>query len=67
MATTLRETITLSGGTGVTITNGSTAWDGSENLVNTLDIGNNVSITGNVQFNSITASSWKFGDDISIS
>jgi len=66
MATTLRETITLSGGTGVTITNGSTAWDGSENLVNTLDIGNNVSITGNVQFNSITASSWKFGDDISI-
>ena len=66
MATKLRETIKLSGGTGVTITNGSTTWDGSENLVNTLDIGNNVTITGNVQFNSITASSWKLGDDISI-
>jgi hypothetical protein len=66
MAQTLKQSFTLTSDTGVTLSNSGIVWDASQTLIQVVDIGNDVSTTGNVQFNQITASSWKLGDDVSI-
>ena len=67
MAETLKSSLTITGGTGVNVNNSGVAYDASSAMTQVVDIGNDVSTTGNVQFNSVTASSWKFGDDFSFS
>ena len=66
MPTTLNNPLTIIGGTGVTASNSGDPWYGDIPLNQLISIGNDISKTGNVQFNQITASSWKLGDDISI-
>ena len=56
MATKLRNPLTLIGGTGVNVNNSGVAWDGIEPMTQVVDVGNDISITGNVQFNSVTSS-----------
>ena len=58
MSQKLTESLTLTGGTGINLSNSGIEWDGSETLVQSVDVGNDISITGNVQFNSVTASSY---------
>jgi hypothetical protein len=66
MAQTLKQSFTLTSDTGVTLSNSGIVWDASQTLTQVVDVGNDISTTGNVQFNQITASSWKLGDDVSI-
>ena len=66
MPITLNNPLTIIGGTGVTASNSGDPWYGDIPLNQLISIGNDISKTGNVQFNQITASSWKLGDDISI-
>ena len=61
MSQKLTESLTLTGGTGINLSNSGIEWDGSETLVRSIDVGNDISITGNVQFNSVTASSYDLG------
>ena len=67
MATQLKQPLTITGGTGVTASNSGVSWDGTQQVDQQISIGQNIDTTDNVQFNSITASSWKFGDDLSFS
>jgi hypothetical protein len=66
MATQLQNSLTIIGGTGVTASNSGNSWNGTSPIVQQISVGNDISTTGNVQFNMITASSYKFGDDHSI-
>ena len=66
MAQTLKQSFTLTSDTGVTLSNSGIVWDASQTLIQVVDVGNDVSTTGNVQFNQITASSYQLGDDVSI-
>jgi hypothetical protein len=66
MATQLKNSLTIIGGTGVTASNSGVAWKGASPLTQQISIGNDISTTGNVQFNAVTASSYKFGNDHSI-
>ena len=56
MATRLRQPLTIIGGTGVTASNSGVEYFGTEQVRQEISIGNDVSTTGNVQFNSITSS-----------
>jgi len=56
MATRLRQPLTITGGTGVTASNSGVGYFGTEQVRQEISIGNDVSTTGNVQFNSITSS-----------
>ena len=62
----LKQPLIITGGTGVTASNSGVAFDGTQQIIQQISIGQDIAVTDNVQFNSITASSWKFGDDISI-
>ena len=62
----LKQPLTITGGTGVTASNSGVAFDGTQQIIQQISIGQDIAVTDNVQFNSITASSWKLGDDISI-
>jgi hypothetical protein len=53
---TLSNSFTLSSGTGVTLTNDGFSFDGSTDITQTISIGQAVSTTDNVQFNSVTSS-----------
>ena len=66
MPTTLNNPLTILGGTGVTASNSGDPWYGTIPLNHQISVGNDISITGNVQFNAVTESYWKFGDDHSI-
>lgn len=66
MATQLKNSLTIIGGTGVTASNSGVAWKGASPLTQQISVGNDIRTTGNVQFNMITASSYKFGNDHSI-
>jgi hypothetical protein len=62
----LKQPLTITGGTGVTASNSGVAFDGTQQIIQQISVGQDIDVTDNVQFNSITASSWKLGDDISI-
>ena len=62
----LKQPLTITGGTGVTASNSGVAFDGTQQIIQQISLGQDIAVTDNVQFNSITASSWKLGDDISI-
>ena len=62
----LKQPLIITGGTGVTASNSGVAFDGTQQIIQQISIGQDIAVTDNVQFNSITASSWKLGDDISI-
>ena len=67
MPTKLKQSLTITGDTGVTASNSGVAWDGSSPVVQEISLGQSIGTTDDVQFNSITSSLWKLGDDISIS
>ena len=56
MAQTLKQSLTLTQGTGITISNTGVSFDASATIDQNISVGNDISITGNVQFNQITAS-----------
>ena len=56
MPTTLNNPLTIIGGTGVTASNSGDPWYGDIPLNQLISIGNDISKTGNVQFNQITGS-----------
>ena len=66
MAQTLKESLTITSGLGVNVNNSGVECDASSPMTQIIDVGNDVSITGNVQFNQLTASLYSFGNDISI-
>ena len=66
MATKLRNPLTITSGLGVNVNNSGVEFDASSPITQIIDVGNDVSITGNVQFNQLTASLYSFGNDISI-
>ena len=66
MAQTLKESLTITSGLGVNVNNSGVEFDASSPMTQIIDVGNDVSITGNVQFNQLTASLYSFGNDISI-
>ncbi len=57
MPQTLKFPLTLTGGTGVTLSNEGTNFDASQPLVQDISVGNDISTTGKPQFNVVTASS----------
>ena len=58
MPQTLKFPLTLTGGTGVTLSNEGTNFDSSQPLVQDISVGNDISTTGKPQFNVVTASSY---------
>ena len=56
MAQTLKQTLTLTQGTGVTISNSGVSFAGSNPFTRNISVGNDISVTGKVQFNQVTAS-----------
>ena len=58
MPQTLKFPLTLTGGTGVTLSNEGTNFDASQPLVQDISVGNDISTTGKPQFNVVTASSY---------
>ena len=54
--------LTLSGGTGVTLSNDGVGFDGSQPLTQTISIGQPVGTTDNVTFNQVTAGTLVFGN-----
>ena len=56
MATRLRQPLTITGGTGVTASNSGVQYFGTEQVQQEISIGNDISTTGNVQFNQVTSS-----------
>ena len=56
MATRLRQPLTITGGTGVTASNSGVQYFGTEQVQQEISIGNDISTTGNVQFNTVTSS-----------
>jgi len=59
---TTTNSLTLTQGTGVTLTPNSLAFDGSVALNQIISIGQNISTTSDVTFNSVSASSFTIGD-----
>ena len=53
MPTTLSNPLTIIGGTGVTASNSGVAWDGTTPINQSITVGNDISQSGNVQFNSV--------------
>ena len=66
MRFTLQNPLTIVGANGVTASNSGIEWDGSSTMIQQLTIGQDVSITSDVQFGQITASSYRFGNNLSI-
>ena len=66
MPFTLQNPLTIVGANGVTASNSGIEWDGSSTMIQQLTIGQDVSITSDVQFGQITASSYRFGNNLSI-
>ena len=66
MPTQLKQPLTITGGTGVTASNSGVAFDGTQQIDQQISIGQDIDVTDNVQFNQITSSFWKLGDDVSI-
>ena len=58
MATKLKSTLTLSGGTGVTLSNDGIGFDASIPINQNITVGNDIRTTGNVQFNAVTSSGY---------
>jgi len=56
VAQTLKQTLTLTQGTGVTISNSGVSFAGSNPFTRNISVGNDISVTGKVQFNQVTAS-----------
>ena len=56
MALTLNKSLTLTQGTGITISNTGVSFDATTQIDQNISVGNDISITGNVEFNQITAS-----------
>ena len=52
----LKHPLTITGGTGVTASNSGVAFDGTEQIVQEISVGNDIRTTGNVQFNAVTSS-----------
>ena len=52
----LKQPLTITGGTGVTASNSGVAFDGTEQIVQEISVGNDIRTTGNVQFNAVTSS-----------
>ena len=58
MAQTLKQSLTLTGGTGVTLSNSGVTFDASSPITQIVDIGQNIDTTDNVQFNAVTSSGY---------
>ena len=58
MAVRLKYPYNIFGETGVTASRAGVPWDGSFPIVQSISVGNDISTTGNVQFNAVTASSY---------
>jgi len=56
MATKLKESLTMTDGIGVTLSNSGVAWDGTLPINQSITVGNDINTTGNVQFNAVTSS-----------
>ena len=56
MAVRLKYPYNIFGETGVTASNAGVPWDGTSPIVQELSVGNDIRITGNVQFNAVTSS-----------
>jgi len=56
VALTLNKSLTLTQGTGITISNTGVSFDATTQIDQNISVGNDISITGNVEFNQITAS-----------
>ena len=56
MPSKLKQPLTIIGGTGVTASNSGVAFDGTEQIVQEISVGNDIRTTGNVQFNAVTSS-----------
>jgi hypothetical protein len=56
MAVRLKYPYTIFGESGVTASNDGALWDGTSPLTQQISVGNDISITGNVQFNAVTSS-----------
>ena len=54
----LQNPLTLTGGTGVTISNSGVGFTGTSPIDQSMTVGNDISQSGNVQFNSVTASGY---------
>tara|TARA_R110002020_G_scaffold199461_2_gene400910 strand:- start:1032 stop:1874 length:843 start_codon:yes stop_codon:yes gene_type:complete len=52
----LQNPLTLTGGTGVTLSNSGVGFDGTSPIDQSMTVGNDISQSGNVQFNTVTAS-----------
>jgi hypothetical protein len=52
----LKNPLTLTGGTGVTLSNSGVGFDGTSPIDQSITVGNDISQSGNVQFNTVTAS-----------
>ena len=61
MAVKLKHPFTIYGETGVTASSDGIPWDGGFPVVQTISVDNDITITGNVQFNALTASSYDLG------
>jgi len=62
----LQNPLTIIGANGVTASNSGVEWDGGTSIAQQLTIGQDVSTTSDVQFGQITASSYRFGNNLSI-
>ena len=58
MAVRLKYPYNIFGETGVTASNAGVPWDGTSPLTQNISVGNDIRTTGNVQFSSVTASSY---------
>ena len=58
MATTLKNSLTLSGGTGVTLSNDGIDFDASIPINQNITVGNDIRTTGKVEFNAVTSSGY---------
>lgn len=58
MAVRLKYPYNIFGETGVTASNAGVPWDGTSPLTQNISVGNDISTTGNVQFNAVTSSGY---------
>jgi|TARA_R110002051_G_scaffold311008_1_gene384556 hypothetical protein len=66
MAVRLKRSLTINAGTGVTLSDDGAVFDGFTPINQTISVGQDIDTSGNVQFNMVTASSYRFGDNLSI-
>ena len=58
MAQTLKNSLTLTGGTGITLSNSGVGFDGTLPIDQNITVGNDIRTTGDVQFNAVTSSGY---------